>query len=63
MIVRDKTNLKIEKIKSKFGLSGDVYLIDSYIESLASHKKLIPESKAETIEQAEYERRIILKSK
>lgn len=63
MIIREKSNFKIEKVKQKLGLFGDVYIIDNIIESLDSHKKIVPNSNAKTIEQAEEERRIILKSK
>jgi len=63
VIIRDESNLEIEKVKQKLGLVGDVYIIDNIIESLASHKKIVPNSTAKTIEQAEEERRIILKSK
>lgn len=63
MIIREKSNFKIEKIKQKLGLVGDVYIIANLIESLDSHKIIVPNSVAETIEQAEEERRIILKSK
>lgn len=63
MIIRDKSKNKIEIVKQKLGLVGDVYIIDNIIESLASHKKIVPNSTAKTIEQAEEERRIILKSK
>ncbi len=63
MIIRDKSNNKIEKIKQKLNLIGDVYIIGELIESLQSHKKLIPNSVAKNIEQAEEERRNILKTK
>ena len=63
MIIRDKSKNKIEIVKQKLGLVGDVYIIDNIIESLASHKKIVPNSAAKTIEQAEEERRIILNSK
>ena len=60
MIIRDKTNKKIEQVKKKLGLVGDVYIIDNLIESLDSHKRIVPNSVASNIEQAEEERRIIL---
>lgn len=57
MIIRDKTNVNIERHKRKLGLYGDVYLVDDIlIESLDSHKKMFPLSVATTIEQAEAER-------
>jgi hypothetical protein len=57
MIIKNGTNERIEKIKQKLNLTGDVYLIkDTYIESLESHKKLNPNSTATTIEEAEEER-------
>ena len=62
MIIRDKSNLAIEKVKQKLNLKGDVYLIGNLIEDLQSHKKLVKNSIAQTIEQAEEERRNILKT-
>lgn len=57
MIVKDKTNTKIEEMKSRLNLNGDVYLYNEhFIESLESHKKLIPESNVNTIEEAYQER-------
>ena len=63
MIIRNNSNIKIEKIKKKLNLTGDVYVIGFYIESLSSHKKLFANSKVKTIEEAEEERRNILKIK
>ena len=57
MIFKNNTNVDIERHKARLGLTGDVYLIKGVlIESLASHKRLIPESTATTIEEAEAER-------
>lgn len=57
MVIRNNSNPKIERHKQKLGLTGDVYLInDLLIESLESHKTLIPNSTATTIEEAEEER-------
>jgi len=57
MIYKNNTNADIERHKARLGLTGDVYLINGvHIESLASHKRLIPESTATTIEEAEQER-------
>ena len=57
MIIRDGSDPKIERMKYKLGLTGDVYLVgQNYIESLESHKMLILNSTAETIEEAEQER-------
>lgn len=57
MIYKNNTNADIERHKARLGLTGDVYLIKGVlIESLASHKRLIPESTATTIEEAEAER-------
>lgn len=57
MIIRDGSDQKIERMKYKLGLTGDVYLVgQNYIESLESHRRLIPGSTAETIEEAEQER-------
>ncbi len=57
MIIKDGTNASIEKHKQKLGLTGDVYLVnDHFMESLASHRRLFPESTATTIEDAMAER-------
>lgn len=57
MIYKDGTNAKIESLKDRLGLTGDVYLVgQNYMESLESHKRLLPESTATTIEEAEAER-------
>lgn len=57
MIYKNNTSADIERHKARLGLTGDVYLIKGVlIESLASHKRLIPESTATTIEEAEAER-------
>lgn len=57
MIVKNNTDAKVERRKAWLNLTGDVYIVDDvYMESLESHKKLIPNSTAETIEQAERER-------
>lgn len=60
MIIKDKTNQKVEKDKKVFGITGDVYLVNHCMESLESHKVYMQQngeiSKAETIEQAELER-------
>jgi hypothetical protein len=63
MIIRDGTDEKIERMKYKLGLEGDVYLVgQNYIESLESHKRLIPTSTATTIEEAEQERLALMKA-
>lgn len=57
MIIKDKTNADIERHKEKLGLTGDVYLFkEHFIESLESHQKLVPNSTATTIQEAEQER-------
>jgi len=57
MIFRDGENQRIEEIKEKRGISGDVYVYeDHFMESLVSHKRLVPNSTATTIEEAEAER-------
>jgi len=57
MIVKSGTNLKVEIYKKKLNLTGDVYIVnDHLIANLASHKALIPDSTATTIEEAEAER-------
>lgn len=57
MIIKDGTNSNIEQHKQKLGVSGDVYLVNGHLmESLASHRRLFPDSTATTIEEAEAER-------
>lgn len=56
MIVKDKTDVKTEDHKQQLGLTGDVYVVGHFIENLESHKRLIPQSTATTIEEAEQER-------
>ena len=57
MIVKNFTDMKVEKHKIRLGLKGDVYIWnDRFIESLESHKKLIPGSTAKSIEEAYIER-------
>jgi len=60
MIIKDKTNLKVEKDKAVFGITGDVYLVNHCMESLESHKLYMQQngeiSNATTIEEAEQER-------
>jgi hypothetical protein len=58
MIYKDKTNPDIERMKQQLNLTGDVYIYNEHsIESLESHKNLIHDSTALTIEQA-YEERV-----
>ena len=58
MIYKDKTNPDIERMKQQLNLTGDVYIYNEhFIESLESHKNLIHDSTALTIEQA-YEERV-----
>lgn len=61
MIYRDGMSPRIEKWKQELHLKGDVYVINHLIESLESHRKLFPESRAATIEEAEHERIIFMK--
>lgn len=57
MIYKDGTDETIERLKERLNLMGDVYLVgQNYIENLESHKKLITNSTATTIEEAEQER-------
>lgn len=57
MIVKDGTNPKIEKLKARLGLTGDVYLYNNhFVENLESHKNLIPNSVATNISEAFVER-------
>ncbi len=57
MIIKDGTNPKIEKLKTRLGLTGDVYLYNNhFVENLESHKRLIPNSTATTISEAFVER-------
>ena len=39
MIIKDKTDPKIEAMKEKAGIKGDVYLIGHLLESVESHNK------------------------
>lgn len=58
MVYKDGTNAKVEQMKAKLGITGDVYIVGegNYIENLEGHKVLIPGSTATTIEEAEVER-------
>lgn len=57
MVIKDNTNPAVERHKARLGLTGDVYIINGlFIESLESHKQLLPASTATTIEEAEQER-------
>ena len=57
MIIKDHTDSAVERHKQRLRLTGDVYLINGVqLESLGSHKRLIPTSTATTIEEAEAER-------
>ena len=57
MIVKNNTDPAIERLKQRLNLTGDVYLYNEhFIENLESHKRLVPISIAETIEDAFYER-------
>lgn len=56
MIIRNNTQPKIERVKQQLGLVGDVYMVEHFIESFESHKRLMPESAASTIAEAEQER-------
>lgn len=57
MIIKDHTDSAVERHKQRLRLAGDVYVLNGVqIESLESHKRLIPTSTAKTIEEAEAER-------
>lgn len=56
MIIKNFTDMKIEAHKIRLGLKGDVYVWNGHIESLDSHRRLYPESKATTIREAYAER-------
>lgn len=57
MIVKNGTDAGIEERKAAFGLEGDVYIYEGhFIEDMAGHRRLIPESTASTIEEAYQER-------
>lgn len=57
MIIKDCVDAVIELHKQKLNLKGDVYIYNNhFIESLQSHKNLIPNSNAQTIEEAYNER-------
>ena len=56
MIVKDKTNPEIERLKAKAHITGDCYLINGHLlESLESHNRTF-RSSCQTIEEAEAER-------
>lgn len=57
MIVKNGTDAKVEQMKKRLNLAGDVYIFEGhFIESLESHKKLLPTSTATTIQEAYTER-------
>lgn len=57
MIVKNGTDAKVEQMKKRLNLTGDVYIFEGhFIESLESHKKLLPTSTATTIQEAYTER-------
>lgn len=57
MIINDGSNTKIEQIKKRLNITGDVYLFNEhFMESLESHRKLYSESTATTIQEAYLER-------
>lgn len=57
MIVKNGTDAVIEERKRRLNLEGDVYIYEGhFIESLESHRLLIPDSVASTIEEAYDER-------
>lgn len=57
MIVKNGTDAAIEGRKKRLNLEGDVYIYEGhFIESLESHRRLIPDSTASTIEEAYDER-------
>ena len=50
-------NDAIERLKQQLNLTGEVYIYNEhYIENLESHKRLIPNSTATTIQEAYAER-------
>lgn len=56
MIVKDKTNPEIERLKAKAQITGDCYLINGHLlESLESHNRTFGLN-AKTIEEAEQQR-------
>ena len=56
MIVKDKTNPEIERLKAKAHITGDCYLINGHLlESLESHNRTFGLN-AKTIEEAERQR-------
>ena len=57
MIVKNGTDAVIEERKRRLNLEGDVYIYEGhFIESLESHRLLIPDSVASIIEEAYDER-------
>lgn len=55
MIYLDGTDETVEKHKKKLGITGDVYIVNHFINSLESHKKFFTDSTATTIEEAQTE--------
>lgn len=57
MIIKNGTDAAIEERKRRLNLEGDVYIYKGhFIESLESHRRLVPDSTASTIEEAYDER-------
>lgn len=57
MIIKNGTDAKVEQIKKRLNLTGDVYIYNEhFVENLESHKNLIPNSTATTIQDAYIER-------
>ena len=57
MIIKNGTDAAIEERKRRLNLEGDVYIYEGhFIESLESHRRLVPDSTASTIEEAYDER-------
>ena len=57
MVIKNGTDAVIEERKRRLNLEGDVYIYEGhFIESLESHRRLIPDSTASTIEEAYDER-------
>ena len=56
MIIKDKTDNQVEKLKAKAHITGDCYLINGHLlESLESHNRTFGLN-AKTIEEAEQQR-------
>lgn len=55
MVYKPGENLRIEKVKAHFNITGNVYLVGDVMHNLESHKHEFPDSTATNIWEAERE--------